>query len=70
LTQNQKKTLKLIAITNGRNIFSAASLQLVGLSRTSQVTRAIEALLENEIIEKNKNYHIQDVLLKKWLLTI
>jgi len=70
LTQNQKKTLKLIAITNGRNIFSAASLQLVGLSRTSQVTRAIEALLENEIIEKNERYHIQDVLLKKWLLAI
>ena len=69
LTLNQKKTLRLIAVNDGRDLFSAASLQAVGLNRASQATRAIEALLEREIIEKNERYHIQDILLKKWILT-
>ncbi len=70
LTQNQKKTLRLIAVKEGRDLFSAASLQMVGLNRASQATRAIEALLEREIVEKNDRYHIQDILLKKWLLSV
>lgn len=69
LTQNQKKTLRLVALKNGRDLFSAASLQMVGLNRASQVTRAIEALLTREVIEKNKGYHLQDILLKKWILS-
>ena len=69
LTQNQKKTLRLVALKNGRDLFSAASLQMVGLSRASQVTRAIEALLTREVIEKNKGYYLQDILLKKWILS-
>ena len=69
LTQNQKKTLRLIALKGGRDLFGAASLQLVGLSRASQATRAIEALLEREIVARNDRYHIQDILLKKWLLS-
>lgn len=69
LTLNQKKTLRLIALTKGRDLFSAASLQMVGLNRASQATRAIEALLEREIIEKNERYHVQDILLRKWILT-
>jgi uncharacterized protein len=68
LTLNQKKTLRLVALTGGRDLFGAASLQMVGLNRASQATRAIEALLEHEIIEKNERYHIQDILLKKWIL--
>lgn len=69
LTQNQKKTLRLIALKEGQDLFGAASLQTVGLTRSSQVTRAIEALLEREIIEKNDRYHLQDVLFKKWILS-
>ena len=69
LTQNQKKTLRLIALKEGRDLFGAASLQMVGLNRASQATRAIEALLEREIIEKNNRYHVQDILLKKWILS-
>jgi AAA+ ATPase superfamily predicted ATPase len=70
LTLNQKKTLRLVALKEGHDLFSAASLQMVGLNRASQVTRAIEALLEREIIKKNKRYHIQDILLKKWILAV
>jgi hypothetical protein len=70
LTQNQKKTLRLVALKDGRDLFSAASLQMVGLTRSSQVTRAIEALLEREVIEKNEHYHVQDILLKKWILSV
>jgi AAA+ ATPase superfamily predicted ATPase len=70
LTLNQKKTLRLVALKNGRDLFGAASLQLVGLNRASQVSRAVESLQTAEIIEKNDHYHIQDVLLKKWLLAM
>lgn len=68
LTQNQKKTLRLVAIKDGRDLYSADSLQMVGLNRASQVTRAIEALLAREVIEKNERYHVQDILMKKWIL--
>jgi uncharacterized protein len=69
LTQNQKKTLRLIALKEGRDLFGAVALQMVGLNRASQATRAIEALLAREIVEKNERYHIQDILLKKWVLS-
>lgn len=69
LTQNQKKTLRLIVLKQGRGLFGAASLQMVGLNRASQATRALETLLEREIIEKNDHYHIQDIVFKKWVLS-
>ncbi|MBC2710455.1 MAG: ATP-binding protein [Desulfosarcina sp.] len=69
LTQNQKKALRLIALKQGHDLFAAASLQMVGLNRASQVTRAIEKLLDREIVVKNDRYHIQDILLKKWLIS-
>ena len=67
LTINQKKTLKLILLKKGSNLFNADSLKSVNLKTASLVTKALSSLINKEIIAKNANYQIQDILFKKWL---
>ena len=67
LTVNQKKTLKLILLKNGSDLYSADSLTSVSLRTGSMVTKALSSLLKREIIAKNDHYIIQDVVFKKWL---
>jgi len=67
LTINQKKTLKLILLNNGSNLFNADSLKSVNLKTGSLVTKALSSLMNKEIIAKNGNYQIQDIVFKKWL---
>ena len=69
LTLNQKKTLKLILFTGGREIFYANALQAVELNAGSQVIRALEKLIGDDIVLKNDDYKIQDVMFKKWIQT-
>jgi hypothetical protein len=69
LTLNQKKTLKLIILTGGRDMFYAKALQSVDLNAGSQVTRALEKLVRSDIVLKNGNFQIQDVMFKKWIKT-
>ena len=70
LTANQKKTLKLIVLTDGKEIFYANSIQSVDLKSGSQITRALEVLIKKDIVYKNKNYKVQDVMFKKWIQTL
>jgi AAA+ ATPase superfamily predicted ATPase len=67
LTLNQKKTLKLIVLTGGKEMFYAKSLHAVDLNAGSQVTRALEKLVGDDIVLKNDDYKIQDVMFKKWI---
>ncbi len=67
LSINQKKTLKLILLNNGYNLFNAGSLKSVNLKTGSLVTKALSSLKKKEIIVKNGNYQIQDIVFKKWL---
>jgi hypothetical protein len=67
LTINQKKTLKLILLNNGSNLFNADSLKSVNLRTASLVTKSLSSLINKEIIAKNGNYQIQDIVFKKWL---
>jgi AAA+ ATPase superfamily predicted ATPase len=67
LSINQKKTLKLILLNNGMNLFNADSLKSVNLKTGSLVTKALSSLMKKEIIVKNKSYQIQDIIFKKWL---
>ena len=53
LTVNQKKTLKLIILTGGKNIFYAKSLQAVDLNSGSQVARALKKLVRSDVVLKN-----------------
>jgi len=70
LTANQKKTLKLIVSTDGKEIFYANAIQSVDLKSGSQITRALEVLIKKDIVYKNKDYQIQDVMFKKWIQTL
>ena len=67
LTANQKKTLKLIISTCGKEIFYANAIQSVDLKSGSQITRALEVLIKKDIVYKNKYYQIQDIMFKKWI---
>jgi AAA+ ATPase superfamily predicted ATPase len=69
LTVNQKKTLKLIIRTGGKDMFYSSALQSVDLNAGSQVTRALEKLIRTDIVTKNGGYHIQDVMLERWIET-
>ena len=68
LSINQKKTLKLVLINDGRNLFAAEALTTVSIKTASIVTRCLKSLSEKEILVKNGKYVIQDLLLKKWLV--
>jgi len=67
LSINQKKTLKLILLNDGSNLFNADSLKSVTLKTGSLVTKALSSLMKKEIIVKNGKYMIQDIVFKKWL---
>ena len=69
LTLNQKKTLKLIILTGGRDMFYASALQAADLNAGSQVTRALNKLIRSDIVYKIGDYRIQDVMFKKWIQT-
>jgi len=67
LSVNQKKTLKLILLNNGSNLYNADALKSVNLKTASLVTKALSSLMKKEIIVKNEIYRIQDIVFKKWL---
>ncbi len=67
LTVNQKKTLKLILLNSGSDMYTADSLNSVSLRTASLVSKALASLTKKEIIAKNGHYIIQDVVFKKWL---
>ena len=67
LSINQKKTLKLILLNKGSNLYNADALKSVNLKTASLVTKALGSLMKKEIIVKNGTYLIQDIVFKKWL---
>ena len=67
LSINQKKTLKLILIKDGSNLYNADALKSVNLKTASLVSKALSTLIKKEIIVKNGIYLIQDIVFKKWL---
>jgi AAA+ ATPase superfamily predicted ATPase len=69
LTLNQKKTLKLIIYTGGKDMFYANALQAVDLYAGSQVTRSLDKLMRDDVVLKNADYKIQDMMFKKWIQT-
>lgn len=67
LSINQKKTLKLVLANDGTGLFAATALEAAGIKTASMATRCLKTLSEKEILVKNGNYRIQDILLKKWI---
>ena len=67
LTGNQRKVLKLVRMNNGQNLFSAQALGSVEIKTASVVTQCLNVLCSKEVLVKNGNYRIQDLLLGKWV---
>lgn len=67
LTVNQKKTLKLLVLTEGRDMFYAKSLRAVDLNAGSQVTQSLKKLVRSDVVGKNDVYKIEDLIFKKWI---
>ena len=67
LTPNQKKTCMLLCRAGGENIYQVNNLQVVGLKGPSQLKKAVEYLIENEIVYKNGTYGFSDVMFKRWI---
>jgi AAA+ ATPase superfamily predicted ATPase len=68
LTPNQRKALRLLAVTGGQGIYYAESLHRFGFKSGSILKRALTPLSSRGIISKNKTHHIHDAMLKKWVL--
>jgi len=67
LSLNQKKALKLIAATGGRQVLAAENLARYQLKTASQVVAAMKVLEQRELAAKNGEYRIYDPVFCKWL---
>ena len=67
LTLNQRRALKLITATGGKSIYAVDNLAAFGFKTPSQVTTAVERLMEREFLVKNSSYQVQDPIFKRWL---
>ena len=65
---NQRRALKLIAGTEGKNIFAAENLDRYGFRTALQVTAALANLEKAGILDKNKGWKIHDPFFKRWLM--
>lgn len=67
LTLNQKKACVLLCMSGGKNIYRIENIQRVGLKGSSQVKKAVEYLINNDIIYKNSTYTFSDIMFKNWI---
>ncbi len=65
LTQNQKKALKIVLMTNGDNIYGDE--RAIGILKPSSLQTAIKKLIEKDILDKKDRYYFQDPLFEYWL---
>ncbi len=67
LPPTQKKALKIITYTDGKNIYSKDVLFEFEIT-ASQLKRAVEQLLKKDIITKKRNvYQIIDPIMELWI---
>jgi len=66
-TLNQMRALKLVANTQGKNIFAADTLSKFGFKTASQLVVALKTLMKREFVKKNNTYSIQDPLFELWV---
>ncbi|MEJ2703433.1 MAG: hypothetical protein P8Z79_13420 [Sedimentisphaerales bacterium] len=65
---NQKRAIKLVVLTGGKAVFSGKNLLRCGISNSSIAHRALNSLVAKDVICKNHEYKLYDVLFKKWLM--
>ncbi len=67
LTLNQRRVLKLVALTGGKNLFAAENLARTGFRTASQVTAALAGIRKIGILDRNKTWKIHDPFFRRWL---
>jgi len=67
LTLNQRRALKLVASYGGSNLFTADKLSTHGFRTASQLSTALQGLVNKGILEKNEEYKISDPFFRRWL---
>lgn len=69
LTLRQRQALVSLAETNaGESPFRPEALQRFGMSQPAVMMRALNSLLEKDLVDKeNGNYQITDVFFKRWI---
>ena len=70
LTLNQRKALKLIAGTLGKNIFAAENLVAYGFRTASQASAALMKLEKGGFLDKNREWKIHDPIFYRWLQAV
>ena len=70
LTLNQRKALKLIAGTLGKNIFAAENLAAYGFRTASQASAALTKLEKGGFLDKNREWKIHDPIFYRWLQAV
>ena len=70
LTLNQRKALKLIAGTLGKNIFAAENLAAFGFRTASQASAALKKLEKGGFLDKNRKWKIHDPVFYRWLQAV
>jgi uncharacterized protein len=66
-TINQQRALKVLAATGGEKIYRADTLWKFGYQNTSQLAVALDYLMRNGILEKDRVYKIHDPLFRRWV---
>jgi hypothetical protein len=67
LSLNQRKALKLVAVTGGKQMFSADNLVKFKFKTASQVTASLKVLVQRALVSKNGEYQVYDPVLRKWI---
>ncbi len=70
LTINQRRALRLVAAFGGNNLFTADKLSMHGFRTASQLSTAIQALVNIGLLDENDEYQIPDPFFRRWLQQI
>ncbi|WP_200762485.1 AAA family ATPase [Nitrosophilus alvini] len=66
LTLNQKKAIKIVVETGGKNIYDEELLAKYEIKASSLQT-AIKNLIQKDVIDKKETYYLQDPLFEYWI---
>jgi AAA+ ATPase superfamily predicted ATPase len=70
LSVSQKKVLQLVNQTGGTNVYKAENFLKAEIPASGVVQRALNYLVDQQILSKNGGYQFQDVMFKKWILNL
>ena len=69
LTVYQKRLLRAIALSKGRNLFSSEVIVRYGLETSSSVSKGLSLLQKKNLIERHDDhYEFNDIFFERWIL--